>query len=59
MSRFGEALQSELNGTDSRLAGIAVEAVSTEVTGTRFPDFFGDTTWSHRKGRIGRKTRHT
>eukprot|EP00438_Fugacium_kawagutii_P027448 Skav208099 [mRNA] locus=scaffold1681:224923:240091:- [translate_table: standard] len=31
MSRFGEALQSELNGTDSRLAGISVEALSTEV----------------------------
>ena len=33
MSRFGDALQSELNGTDSRLAGVAVEALSTEVTG--------------------------
>lgn len=31
MSRFGEALQSELNGTDSHLAGVAVEALSTEV----------------------------
>lgn len=31
MSRFGEALQSELNGTDSRLASVSVEALSTEV----------------------------
>lgn len=38
MSRFGEALQSELNGTDSHLAGVAVEALSTEVTGTAETD---------------------
>ena len=36
MSRFGEALQSELNGTDSHLAGVAMEALSTEVTGNLF-----------------------
>ena len=32
MSRFEEALQTELNGTESVLAGVAVEALSTEVS---------------------------